>query len=98
MLHAAFAWIHNTQNPNFIEKLRSLTRSAMNLYASFPRSTPTRTVEFISDTVPTHLYGLKEGMCSYVMLKPSLNLGWVGTNDHVTQNVSHLKYLIFGIW
>ena len=77
----------------YVEKFRRLNRMAMNTYAHFPRSSPTRLVEILTDTFPLDLYVRKEGLCAYVRLSESLQLDWHGRDDTVlTHNVSHRRF------
>ena len=75
------------------EKFRRLNRMAMNTYAPFPRSSPTRLVELLTDTFPLHLYVRKEGLCAYIRLSESLQLNWSGVDETITtHNISHRKF------
>ena len=79
----------------YIEKFRRINRMAMSTYAPFPRSTPTRLVELLTDTFPLHLYVKKEGLCAYIRLQENLSLTWDGHDRSVlTHNISHRKYWI----
>lgn len=65
---------------------------AMNTYAKVHSSTPTRTLELLSDTFPLKLYLQKEAACAYVRLQNNLTLNWTGVNRSGSQR-SHLKSL-----
>ena len=79
----------------YIEKFRRVNRMAMNTYAPFPRSSPTRLVEILTDTFPLDLYVRKEGLCAYIRLSESLQLDWYGSDDTLlTHNTSHRKFWI----
>ena len=79
----------------YIDKFRSFNRMAMNTYAPFPRSSPTRLVELLTDTFPFDLYVKKEGLCAYIRLQSSLALSWVGVDRTLlTHNISHRKFWI----
>ena len=79
----------------YIEKFRRINRMAMNTYAPFPRSSPTRLVEILTDTFPLDLYVKKEGLCAYIRLRENLPLTWTGVDNTVlTHNISHRKFWI----
>ena len=79
----------------YLTKFRRINRMAMNMYAPFPRSTPTRLVELLTDTFPLDLYVLKEGLCAYIRLRENLPLTWNGFDNTVlTHNISHRKFWI----
>lgn len=64
----------------------------MNTYAKVHSSTPTQTMELITDTFPLKLYLQKEATCAYVRLQNSLTLRWHGISRSGNQR-SHLKSL-----
>ena len=79
----------------YVEKFRRLNRMAMNTYTPFPRSSPTRLVEILTDTFPLDLYVRKEGLCAFIRLNGGLPLDWEGVDDTVrTHNISHRKFWI----
>ena len=49
-------------------------------------------MELILDIYPLHLHIMKEGLATYVRLKPSINLRWSGVYTNLTFSVSHLRY------
>ena len=78
---------------HYIDKFRSFNRMAMNTYAPFPRSSPTRLVEILTDTFPLDLYVRKEGLCAFIRLGESVALNWGGVdNTLLTHNISHRKF------
>ena len=80
---------------SYITKFRRLNRMAMNTYAPFPRSTPTRLVEILTDTFPLDLYVKKEGLCAFIRLRENLQLTWPGFDNTIrTHNISHRKFWI----
>ena len=64
----------------------------MNTYARVHSSTPTQTMEIMTDTFPLDLYLQKEATCAYVRLRNSLTLNWSGLSRSGRQK-SHLKSL-----
>lgn len=68
---------------------------AMNTYAPYPRSTPTRLLEILTDTFPLDLYVQKEGLCAYIRLQSGLPLTWTGFDTtRGTHNIFHCNFWI----
>ena len=91
IIYASLAWGHAVKGV-FIEKFRRINRLGMNSYAQFPCSTPTLTVELLTDTFPFQLYIQKEGLCAFIRLQDRLPLSWPGTYGNLRHNVSHRKF------
>ena len=96
ILYGSLIWCHKAQSPGWRIRLRHLNRLAMNTYTRVHRSTPTRALEIISDTIPLHLYIKKEAACAYARLRNTLRLDWSGRNRQNTQfsHLNSLKFLI----
>ena len=90
--YAAFAWGHAAEAEDVENALRRVNRLAMNTIVKVPRSTPTRAMEIILDIYPLHLHILKEGLTTFIRLKPVLNFRWTGIYENLTYSVSHLRY------
>ena len=94
VIYACMIWAPALER-NYIEKFRRLNRMAMNTYAPFPRSTPTRLLELLTDTFPLDIYVKKEGLCAYIRLQQGLQLTWRGLDPTLlTHNISHRKFWI----
>ena len=91
-IYAAVIWQHSIKSSGKLKELRRLDRMAMNTYAKVHSSTPSRTLELLSDTFPLHLYLRKEATCAYVRLQNSLVLNWHGESRSGLQR-SHLRSL-----
>ena len=92
ILYGSVVWAHEAARTKFQDQLRHINRLAMCTYTKFPRSTPTRMLEIASDTIPCHLYLLKEALCAFVRLLPLMRLNWNGVTGNVNYSVSHRKY------
>ena len=90
--YAALVWAHAVEAEDLETACRRLNRLAMNTIIKVPRSTPTRAMEIILDIYPLHLHILKEGLATYLRLKPELTLLWTGIYTNLTHSVSHLRY------
>ena len=91
-IYASVIWQHSIRSKGKIGKLDRLNRMAMNTYAKVHSSTPSKTLELLSDTFPLRLYLQKEATCAYVRLRNSLTLRWTGISRSGNQR-SHLKSL-----
>ena len=91
-IYAAIIWQHSIKTLGKKEKVRRLNRMAMNTYAKVHSSTPTMTMEIVTDTFPLDLYLKKEAACAYVRLQNVLTLTWHGVSRSGNQR-SHLKSL-----
>ena len=93
IIYGSIVWAKAAQTESNSKKLRHVNRLAMNTYASFHRSTPTRGLELITHTFPLHLYIMKEAVCAYVRLKGILTLDWNGFHRFNPTVYSHRKQL-----
>ena len=59
-IYGSLLWQHSTRSVGKVKKLRRLNRMGMNTYAQVHLSTPTQTMEILSDTFPLDLYLQKE--------------------------------------
>ena len=91
-IYGSIIWQHSVKSQGKMDKVRRLNRMAMNTYATVHSSTPTRTMELMTDTFPLKLYLQKEATCAYVRLQNNLTLDWHGVNRSGLQR-SHLKSL-----
>ena len=76
MTYGAMCWAHMVDTGNIDSILRNLNRAGMNTYSNFPRSSPTRTVEIITDTLPLSLQAQKIGLSSRIRLGPIVQADW----------------------
>ena len=92
IIYACMIW-GPTVNSSYSEKFRRLNRMAMNTYAPFPRSSPTRLLEILTDTFPLDLYIKKEGLCAFIRLQADLPLTWTGIDNTITtRNIAHRRF------
>ena len=91
-IYGSIIWQHSVKSKGKIDKVRRLNRMAMNTYATVHSSTPTMSMEIMTDTFPLKLYLQKEATCAYVRLQNNLTLDWHGVNRSGLQR-SHLKSL-----
>ena len=92
LVYGSVTWAHSVDRPSIVQKLRTLNRLALSTYTMFPRSTPTRAVELLTDTFPLHLWLEKEALCAYIRLAKKLPLTWSGTNKNKRRNVAHTRF------
>ena len=92
MVYGSVCWAHSIDTPSVILKLRRINRLAMSTYTLFPRSTPTRAVEILSDTFPLHLWLQKEAICAFIRLVDLLPLTWLGKNNNKRRNTAHRRF------
>ena len=92
IVYGSLSWAHITQSETIQEKLRKINRLAIATYTLFPRSTPTRAVELITDTFPLHLWLEKEALCTFIRLAKQLPLDWAGTNSNKRHNIAHRRF------
>ena len=90
--YGALCWAHMINHGNTDKLLRNLNRAGMNLYANFPRSSPTRTVEIITDTIPLSLQAMKVGLSSRIRLRNVISSEWEAPNTPRAKKISHIKY------
>ena len=90
--YAALSWGLAVEAEDLEKVCRRLNRLAMNTMVKVPRSTPTRALEIILDIHPLHLHVMKEGLSTYIRLKPAIRLLWSGVYTNLTHSVSHLRY------
>ena len=90
LCYGAMIWGHRA--PEMEAKLRRVNRMAMNTFANFPKSTPSRALEIMLDVTPLHLFCLKEALATHVRLQDLLHLDWPGINTNKTHSISHLRY------
>ena len=92
--YGAIVWFHSVEKSKSLKKkLRRLNRLGMNTYATVHRSSPTRGLEIIYDTIPLELYIRKEATCAYVRLQNVLTLEWLGFSRRNPRLQSHLYCL-----
>ena len=92
MTYGALCWGHMVDTGNIDKILRNLNRAGMNLYSNFPRSSPTRTVEIITDTLPLSLQVQKIGLSSRIRLKEVIQANWEAPDPKPTHPYSHVKW------
>ena len=56
IVYGSVTWAHSIDRPSIVQRLRRINRLAIATYTMFPRSTPTRAVELLTDTFPLHLW------------------------------------------
>ena len=91
-IYGSIIWQHSVKSVGKLKKVRRLNRMAMNTYATVHSSTPTQTLELMTDTFPLKLYLQKEATCAYVRLQNNLTLNWHGESRSGRQR-SHLRSL-----
>ena len=91
-IYGSLIWQHSARSLGKVGKVRRLNRMAMNTYATVQSSTPTRTLELMTDTFPLDLYLQKEATCAFVRLRSTLSLDWCGVSRSGLQR-SHLRSL-----
>ena len=91
-IYGSLLWQHSVKSVGKLAKVRRLNRMAMNTYAKVHSSTPTLTLELMTDTFPLKLYLQKEATCAYVRLQNNLTLEWHGESRSGLQR-SHLRSL-----
>ena len=91
-IYGSLLWQHSIRSVGKVKKVRRLNRMAMNTYATVHSSTPTRSMELMTDTFPLDLYLQKEATCAFVRLRNLLTLRWCGLSRSGLQ-LSHLKSL-----
>ena len=91
-IYGSLLWQHSIKSKGKLDKVRRLNRMAMNTYARVHSSTPTRSMELMTDTFPLDLYLQKEATCAYVRLRNNLTLNWCGVSRSGLQR-SHLRSL-----
>lgn len=92
LTYGALCWAHMIHHGNTDKLLRNLNRVGLNLYANFPWSSPTRTVEIITDTIPLSLQAMKVGLSSRISLRNVIGSTWNSANAILDQKISHIKY------
>ena len=92
IVYSSVIWTHAVDSPGILKKLRSLNRLGISTYTMFPRSTPTRSVELLTDTFPLHLWLEKEAICAFIRLNKLMPLDWIGRNNNKRHNTSHRRY------
>ena len=90
LCYGSMIWGHRA--PDQEAKLRRINRMAMNTFASFPKSTPTRALEIMLDVMPLHLHCRAEGLAARIRLDSVLEFGWDGQNNKKTHSQSHLRH------
>ena len=90
MVYGALCWAHSINNDSIDKILRNLNRAGMNTFSNFPRSSPTRAVEIITDTIPLDLHALKVGLSSRIRLREVVGPDW-STQANTLHN-GHIKY------
>ena len=92
MTYGALCWGHMVDTSNIDDILRNLNRAGMNTYSNFPRSSPTRTVEIITDTLPLSLQVLKIGLSSRIRLHEVIQADWADPDQTPSKPHSHIKW------
>ena len=92
MSYGALCWAHKIDVNNLDTILRTLNRAGMNTFGNFPRSTPTRTLEIISDTTPLSLHILKVGLSSRIRLRDVVQMDWAGPEGTTNNSYSHIYF------
>ena len=92
MTYGALCWAHMVDTGNIDSILRNLNRAGMNTYSNFPRSSPTRTVEIITDTLPLSLQAQKIGLSSRIRLGNVVQADWISPDPLPQRPISHIKW------
>ena len=92
MTYGAMCWAHKVHTGNIDNILRNLNRAGMNMYSNFPRSTPTRTLELISDTIPLSLQAQKIGLSARIRLRNILRRDWEAPEGSNPSSRGHLHF------
>ena len=92
MTYGALCWAHHSEDSVIDTILRSLNRAGMKLYSSFPRSTPTRTLEIITDTIPLALQAQKVGLSARIRLRNVVLLTPDFPTSESAKKISHIKF------
>ena len=92
MTYGAMCWGHKVDTGNIDTILRNLNRAGMNMYSNFPRSSPTRAVEIITDTLPLSLQAQKIGLSSRIRLGNLVEASWQSPVPLPAQPFSHIKW------
>ena len=92
MTYGALCWAHKIDANNLDNILRNLNRAGMSTFSNFPRSTPTRTVEIITDTLPLSLHVIKTGLSSRIRLREIVSASWEDLPDRQDKSYSHIKF------
>ena len=92
MTYGALCWGHMVDTGNIDGILRNLNRAGMNTYSNFPRSSPTRTVEIITDTLPLSLQVQKIGLSSRIRLHEVIQADWADPDQTPSKPYSHIKW------
>ena len=92
LTYGALCWAHMVFTGDLDDILRNLNRAGMNTYSNFPRSTPTRTVEIITDTLPLSLQAQKVGLSSCIRLKEVVNQDWLSPESNSRSPNNHIGF------
>ena len=92
MCYGALCWAHMAEKGANDKILRNLNRAGMNLYSNFPRSSPTRTVEIITDTLPLALQAQKVGLSARIRLKNMIRNDWPPNEHDAPTSGSHVQF------
>ena len=93
MAYACLIWGHEIHHAGIRKALLQLNRLAMSLYASAHRSTPTRVLEIMTNTMPLHLFILSTALATYVRVHSVLpTVDWTGSGKRKTFNTCHLQF------
>ena len=91
--YGALCWAHVADKDPNDKILRNLNRAGMNTYSNFPRSSPTRTVEIITDTMPLSLFAQKVGLSARIRLRDIVQMDWqVAATTNRYNPGSHIQY------
>ena len=94
IVYGSVTWAHAIDRPALESKLRKINRLAIATYTLFPRSSPTRAVEILTDTFPLHIWLEKEALCAFIRLAKLLPLTWTGRNNNRRRNVAHRRFWV----
>ena len=92
MTYGAMCWAHMVDTGNIDSILRNLNRAGMNTCSNFPRSSPTRTIEIITDTLPLSLQAQKIGLSARIRLGNVVQADWISPDPMRHRPFSHIKW------
>ena len=92
MMYGAMCWAHMVDTGSIDTILRNLNRAGMNTYSNFPRSSPTRAVEIITDTLPLSLQAQKVSLSSRIRLGNIVEASWQNPVTTPATPFSHIKW------
>ena len=90
--YGALCWAHVAHHDAIDKILRNLNRAGMNTYSNFPRSSPTRTIEIITDTMPLSVFAQKTGLSSRIRLRDIISKDWQVSSANRYNPGSHIQF------